>query len=93
MIPVRHVTSAVVIDLLRRQPLSAAKVKFAWEVAAGPAIARATTVELSADGAVLVKATTPAWTREVERSSGLLLTRLREMLGTETVKRITVRQN
>lgn len=91
MIPVRHVTSAVVIDLLRRQPISAGKVRFAWDMAAGAALARATTVELSAEGTMLVKAATRAWAREVERSSELLLTRLRELLGSETVARIAVR--
>lgn len=91
MIPVKQLTPSVVVELLRRQPLSPAKVGFAWRTAAGPALARAATAELRDDGTVVVRATTAAWAREVERARALLLARMREMLGPEVAKRLAVR--
>jgi len=90
MIPVKQLTPSVVTELLRRQPLSPAKVAFAWQTAAGPALARAATAELREDGVILVRATSAAWAKEVERSRALLLTRLQEMLGPEVARRLAV---
>jgi len=90
MIPVKQLTPSVVTELLRRQPLSPAKVGFAWRTAAGPALSRATTAELREDGTILVRATTAAWATEVERSRALLLTRLQEMLGPDVATRLAV---
>ena len=92
MIPVKQLTPSVVTDLLRRQPLSPAKVGFAWRIAAGPALARAATAELREDGTIAIRTTTAAWTREVERSRGLLLARMQEMLGPDVATRLVVRQ-
>jgi len=91
MIPVKQLTPSVVVELLRRQPLSPAKVGFAWRTAAGPALARAATAELRDDGTIVVRATTAAWGREVERSRALLLARMREMLGPDVARRLIVR--
>jgi len=90
MLPVRQVGAAMLADLLRRQPLSSAKVRFAWEQAAGPALSRATTVTLDAAGTCRVRAASPAWAREVNRSRKVLLERLRIMLGPEVVSRVEV---
>lgn len=79
------------LDLLRRQPLSPAKVAFAWQTAAGAALARAATAALDADGTLIIKAATAAWAREVERSRDLLLGRLRDILGADVVRRFVVR--
>jgi predicted nucleic acid-binding Zn ribbon protein len=92
MIPVQHVTPAVLIELLRRQPLSPAKVRFAWEAAAGRALARATTAELDAAGRLHVRTSSAAWAREVKRSRALLLERLRALLGAEVVTALEVRE-
>lgn len=92
MIPVKQLTSSVVTELVRRQPLSPAKVGFAWRTAAGPALARAATVELRDDGTILVRTTTAAWATEVERSRALLLARLQDMLGPDVATRLAVRQ-
>ena len=92
MIPVKQLTPSVVTELLRRQPLSPAKVGFAWRTAAGPALARAATAELREDGTIVVRTTTAAWAKEVERSRALLLTRLQEMLGPDVATRLAVRQ-
>ena len=92
MIPVSQFSPSVVIQLVRRQPLSSAKVAFAWRTAAGPALARAATAELGEDGTILVRASSAAWAHEVERSRALLLARLREMLGPDVATRLAVRQ-
>ena len=76
--------------LLRDMPLSSGKVEFAWSVAVGPAIARATSVKL--DGAALLVETTSAeWTREIKRSTPVILKRLHSLLGDDAVTSITIR--
>jgi hypothetical protein len=88
--PIGHVAPAAVLELLRQAPLSDGKVAFAWKTAVGPAVDRATAVKL--DGATLVVETTGAqWTREIRRSSGVILTRLKTLLGDGTVQSIQVR--
>jgi predicted nucleic acid-binding Zn ribbon protein len=91
MIPVKRLTSAVVTDLVRRQPLTSAKVDFAWQMAAGPALARVTDATLCDDGTVLVTTASAAWSREVTRSRDMLLGRLRGMLGSDVAVRLAVR--
>lgn len=78
------------MELLRTAPLSDGKVTFAWKAAVGPALDRATAVKLEA-GTLIVDTTGPQWTREVTRSSGVILARLRTLLGENTVQRIEVR--
>ena len=78
------------MELLRTAPLSDGKVTFAWKAAVGPALERATAVKL--DGATLIVETTgPQWTREIKRSTGVILTRLKTLLGEQTVQSIDVR--
>ena len=78
------------MHLLRDVPLSGGKVGFAWRAAVGPAINRVTSVHL--EGAVLfVDARTPHWAHEVTRSSPVILQRLQDFLGPDTIKRIEVR--
>ena len=91
MIPVKHLTSSVLAEILRRQPLSHEKVTFAWQTAAGAALARAASARLGSDGVLEIRASSPYWAREIGRSSALLLGRVRTLLGEETVKRMTVR--
>ena len=69
-------------EIVRRQPASRERTVFAWSVAVGPALARATTVELR-DGVLRVTAKDPRWTRELERASATILARLQVMLGNE----------
>ena len=78
------------MELLRTMPLSEGKVGFAWRAAVGPALGQATAVKL--DGQTLiVETTSPQWSREVTRSSPMILARLQQFLGKETVTRIQVR--
>ena len=55
MQPLQSIVPAVLADLVRRQPASAARTTFAWSIAAGPALARAATVE-ARDRVLLVTA-------------------------------------
>ena len=80
---------AALAAVLRRAPLTPEKVAFAWRTAVGPAVDRATTVELK--GRVLhVRANDAAWQREVERSAALIRTRLATLLGDDIVRGLDV---
>lgn len=81
--------SSAVEDVLRRAPLTREKVAFAWRVTVGRALDRATTVELR-NAILYVRAKDPAWRREVERSAGLIRTRLVTLLGNEAVRSLEV---
>jgi hypothetical protein len=88
--PISHIVPAALVELLRTAPLSDGKVSFAWKAAVGPALERATAVKLEA-GTLIVETAGPQWTREVRRSSGVILTRIKTLLGDSTVQRIEVR--
>ncbi len=64
------------------------KVAFAWRLAVGPAIAKATTVRLGSNGTLYVKADAPAWNDAIRKSLGLIRSRLAHYLGEDAVKRI-----
>lgn len=91
MRPVREVAPRAVVELLRDQPLTAAKVRFAWRASVGPAMARATSVELAGDGTLHVSAAGEYWRAETARSMRVIRPRLREFLGRGAVKRIAVK--
>jgi predicted nucleic acid-binding Zn ribbon protein len=90
MRPIGHVMPAALMELLSHAPLSDGKVTFAWKAAVGPALERATAVKLES-GVLFVDATGPQWAREIRRSNGVILTRLKTLLGEGTVQRIEVR--
>jgi predicted nucleic acid-binding Zn ribbon protein len=77
-------------SLLCNAPLSDGKVAFAWTAAVGGALARATTVKLE-HGVLIVETTSAQWSREIQRSSGVILPRLAALLGKDTVRRLEVR--
>lgn len=89
MIPASKVMPAVVADVIRKAPLTDAKVEFAWRLAVGPAVGKATKVRLSQDGTLYVSAETPAWLDGVKQSVGLIRSRLAHYLGETAVKRIS----
>jgi predicted nucleic acid-binding Zn ribbon protein len=90
MRPLAHAVPGAVASLLRDAPLSDGKVAFAWKVAVGPAMERATAIKL--DGTVLiVDVPNVQWAREIRRSSGVILSRLGTLLGRDTVTEIRVR--
>ena len=80
----------VLADILRKAPLTPEKVAFAWRSAVGPAVDKATTIDLR-QGVLYVIARDASWQREVERSAGLIRSRLTAILG-NVVRSIDVRQ-
>ena len=79
---------AVVADVIRKAPLTDDKVAFAWRLAVGPAVDKATTVRLDANGTLYVTAQR-AWLDGVRQSVGLIRSRLAHFLGEDAVKRIS----
>jgi hypothetical protein len=79
------------MQLLRDAPLSDGKVGFAWRAAVGPALGRATAIKLER-GVLIVETASAQWSREVVRSSPVILKRLQDLMGADTVERIEVRR-
>ena len=90
MLPVHQLIPGVLAEVLRKAPLTPEKVAFAWRASVGPAINNVTTVELR--GRVLhVRAKDASWQREVERSSGIVRSRMDALLGHAVIGDIRVR--
>jgi len=89
VLPLQSLASGVLAEIIRRQPASKEKTSFAWSVAVGPALARATTVDLE-DGLLVVRAKDPRWAREVERARETVLARLRQLLGPDALTDLRV---
>ena len=79
---------AVVADVIRKAPLTDDKVSFAWRLAVGPAVGKATKVRLDNQGTLHVSAK-PAWLDGVRQSVGLIRSRLAHYLGENVIKRIS----
>lgn len=90
MDPASRLLSTVLPALLARAPLTREKVEFAWRTVVGSAMARATRVRLLDSGTLLVRVHDPNWRREVEGAFSVILPRLKPLLGTEAVTRITI---
>jgi predicted nucleic acid-binding Zn ribbon protein len=91
MIPVQNFSSGVLAEILRRQPASKERTQLAWQMAVGPALARATTVELS-HGVLTVRSADPRWTVEIQRARVAILQKMQHLLGEGEVTRVeTVR--
>jgi Dna[CI] antecedent, DciA len=75
--------------ILADQPLSDAKVRFAWTIVAGPAVVRASTVSF-ADGTLVVRTQSDSWFQAVQRSRSSMLQRLGQLLGPDIVRTIVV---
>jgi len=79
----------VLAELLRRQPPSRERTAFAWSVAVGPAIARATSVELAGD-VLTVRARDQRWAQEVHRNRATVLARLQDLLGKDAIRDVSI---
>lgn len=86
MKPIDVCVPAALAELLRYQPLTDAKLSFAWRWAVGPAVERVTEIRLDPKGALEVRVPDPNWRREVDRSRNLILARLQRLLGVQAVK-------
>ena len=88
VIKANQVMPGVVAEVIRKAPLTNEKVTFAWRLAVGPAVDKATRVRLGSDGTLYVSADAPAWLDGVRQSVGLIRSRLGHFLGDDAVKRI-----
>lgn len=89
MIPIQHFSSGVLAEIVRRQPPSAERTSFAWQLAVGPAVARTTRVEM-VNGVLQVVARDAHWGREVTRAAATILPRMQHLLGAQTVTAMKV---
>jgi hypothetical protein len=89
MLPIQRFTPAVLAEVIRRQPPSDGRTRIAWQIAVGAKLARATTVHLS-QGVLTVSAADCRWITEIEAAREIVLRRLQELLGRESVARIQV---
>lgn len=89
MLPLQAFATSVAADVIRRQPLSPGKITFAWTVAVGPAIARATTVDLR-DGILYVTPKDARWATEVDRATPTILKRVQVLLGADAITALRV---
>ncbi len=90
MLPLTLVMPRVLGEIVRAAPLSHGKVEFAWQVAVGAAMARASAVRLE-DGVLLVDAQTPQWGAAIRGASSVIVNRLHGTLGPGVVREIHVR--
>ena len=89
MVPLQNFATGVLAEVIRRQPPSPERTAFAWQVAVGPALARATTVNLH-DGLLTGRPRDTRWTPEIRRGADTILQRLQLLLGATTVTRIEI---
>jgi hypothetical protein len=90
MVPAHRIVPSVLAQIIRPAPLCAEKVEFAWRTSVGPAVGRATTVRLDDKGTLRVIAQDQQWRREVERSLGLIRSRLEALLGPDVIKGVEI---
>jgi hypothetical protein len=93
VIKANQVMPGVVAEVIRKAPLTDEKVSFAWRLAVGPAVDKATTVRLDEQGTLHVSAEAAAWLDGVRQSVGLIRSRLAHYLGENAIKRIDYEEN
>ena len=91
MEPIQQAMPGALVELLRGAPVSPGKVGFAWRAAVGPAVGKMTSVRLEGRQ-LLVDAASSAWAREIERSTPVILRRLRTLLADDAPTSLTVRE-
>jgi hypothetical protein len=89
VIPVQQFMPRALAEILRKAPDSPEKIAFAWRNAVGPSVDKVTAIELH--GRVLrVRARDASWRREIERSAGMIRSRLNSVLGEDAIRHIDV---
>jgi hypothetical protein len=91
MVPAHRIVPSILAQIIRPAPLCQEKVAFAWQVSVGPAVSRATEVRLDEQGLLRVTAQSAQWRREVERSLGLIRSRLDTLLGPNVIIGVEIR--
>ncbi len=89
--PIGQVLPGALAQIVRDAPLSAGKVDFAWRSAVGTQMAKVSAVRLE-DGVLLIEPQTAQWGAAIMRASGLILSRLRSMLGADAVRELRIRR-
>lgn len=74
--------------LLDAQPTTPAKVAFAWRIAVGATLDRATEAHWRPDGVLVIRSRGDAWRHEVRQARGTLLARMQDLLGAGVVARL-----
>lgn len=83
-------SGGVIADVLRRQPSSRGRTELAWQLAVGPALARATSVRM--EGTTLrVTAQDARWLKEIQRARPAILAKLQQLLGPDHITHISTR--
>jgi predicted nucleic acid-binding Zn ribbon protein len=90
MVPLQGFSAAVLAEIVRRQQASKERTVFAWQLAVGPALARATSVELVGD-VLEVRAKDRRWIAEIERARPAVLAKMQHLLGTDAVRTLKTR--
>ena len=90
MVPAHRIIPGILAQVIRPAPLCPEKVEFAWRTSVGPAVGRATSVHLDDHGVLRVTAQDAQWRREVERSLGLIRSRLEALLGPDAIIRVEI---
>jgi hypothetical protein len=88
VIQANKVLPAIVAEVIRKAPLTDEKVAFAWRLAVGPAVGKATTVRLGANGTLYVRADAAAWNDAIGKSLGLIRSRLAHYLGEDAIQKV-----
>jgi hypothetical protein len=86
----QQTSTAVIRHLLASQPTSAAKIAFAWQLAAGASLARHGAPRWRDDGTLIIRPTNAAWGREFRANRAALVERLHELLGRGVVTRVVI---
>ena len=89
MLSVQRVLPDAIVEIVRRQPTTPEKVDFAWRSAVGPAVARATSASLDAEGTLVIVAADARWRDEIQKSLSVVRPRLETLLG-DAMVRITL---
>jgi hypothetical protein len=89
---IQQFSHSVLADVVRRQPSTPARTTFAWQLVVGPALAKATSVEL-VDGVLKVRSSDPRWTLEINRARGMVLARLQHLLGADAITSLDLERN
>jgi hypothetical protein len=83
---VSQMGAAVLAEALRNQPLTPGKLALAWQLAAGPQLARAAQAELGAGGRIRLRARDARWRQELRRSESVLRSRLAALLNMQELE-------
>ena len=90
MDPLRTILPRALTELLHRGPLSQGKLDVAWRAAVGDALSRVTSARLQPNGVVEVRPSDSRWNKELKRSSNVILSRLKGLVGDDSVQRLSI---